>query len=191
MQLDDSFYQAADAILSALGVAPSAARVNMLAAWSWCEKPHYAGAAWQWNNPLNTTLRESGSSSVNSVGVQAYPTQEEGAQACAATIENGYYPTILAGLRAGDPGTFFAAPGEWSTWGTDLGCVQQAFASLDPPPAWSYQAGGGSGGGGVPAGGSEPLGPGVLGSAAPLVLVGLFAVGLIVFGVADLEGWRL
>jgi len=140
--LDDSFYQAADAILAALGVQPTPVNVNLLAAWSWCEKPHYPGGAWQWNNPLNTTLREPGSASANGAGVQAYPTQQDGAAACAATIENGYYPHILAGIQASDPGMFFAAPSEWSTWGTDIGCVQQTVAALDPPPAWSVPAGG-------------------------------------------------
>lgn len=48
-------------------------------------------------NPLATTLRQPGSTSFNSVGVQNYPTPEIGVAATADTLRN--YPAVLAVLR--------------------------------------------------------------------------------------------
>src|SRR5579875_2971333 len=115
--LPQSFYDAATAILSALGANPTPAGVNLLAALSWCEKPHTADGAWQWFNPLNTTQPEPGSYSVNSAGVQAYPSQQVGVQATVETLRNGYYPHLLDAVMSGNAAEFFGAPGEMATWG--------------------------------------------------------------------------
>jgi hypothetical protein len=56
-------------------------------------------------NPLNTTQREPGSSSINSVGVQAYRTNSGhtcwfwGIRATGQTLENGFYGPILSAMR--------------------------------------------------------------------------------------------
>ena len=52
------------------------------------------------NNPLATTLPETGSRPVNSVGVQEYPNLYEGSIAEAATLQAND-PTILAALKSG------------------------------------------------------------------------------------------
>ena len=149
----NSFYEAAVLILFELGVdAPSAAQVNMLVAWEWVEKPHPNGAL-QWNNPLNTSLRLSGSQTVNSEGVQSYPTLMEGMAACAATIANGDYPTILQALKSGNTSLFCssAALREFSVWAhgylssPDLSYGESVCAVLQslppPPPEWVSLAG--------------------------------------------------
>jgi hypothetical protein len=77
----------------------------------------------------------------------------------------------------------------WTTWNTGAyrAYLGQAAAAVAAVGGEGAQGGGGGGS----ASGPESSGPGVLGSAAPVVLVGLFAVGLVLLGVADLEGWRL
>lgn len=45
-------------------------------------------------NPISTTQREPGSKSINSVGVQAYPSMSEGLAATVTTLQNGMYPGI-------------------------------------------------------------------------------------------------
>jgi len=149
----DSFYEAAVLILFELGVdAPSAAQVNMLVAWEWVEKPHPNGAL-QWNNPLNTSLRLPGSQTVNSEGVQSYPTLLEGMAACAATIANGDYPTILQALKTGNTSLFCSpqALREFSVWAhgysatPDLSYGESICSTLQalppPPPEWVSLAG--------------------------------------------------
>lgn len=132
-----SFYEAARAILAALGAPETPENVNILVAWSWCEKPHPDGA-WQWNNPLNTTWRMPGSRSVNAQGVQEYPDRETGIQATVNTLLNAgggqYYPNLVAALRASDPAHFLNAVDEIRRWGTNPDCIRSVYAALPPPP---------------------------------------------------------
>lgn len=124
---------AATSILAALGVSPTAVNVGLLQAWITCEKGT-TGDAWQWNNPLNTTEPGYGSTgTVNTAGVRVYPTAADGVAATAATLLNGYYPLLVQGLRTSDAATFFSAPNEISTWGTDPACVQAVYAGLGLP----------------------------------------------------------
>jgi hypothetical protein len=72
-------------------------------------------------NPLNTTQRETGSTTCNSAGVQSYPTPAVGTKATVATLENGRYPDIVAALRSGNPFTYAkaqAVAAEIRTWRT-------------------------------------------------------------------------
>lgn len=86
----------ADAILADLGDPQTSANIQTLVDWFNSE-----GGGGQ-NNPLNTTLRTSGSSgSINSVGVQSYSTPAAGAAADAATISGGGYPGIVSALQSG------------------------------------------------------------------------------------------
>ena len=135
MTPDISFWQTAAAILQALGVPPNATSLKLLAAWSWCEKPHTPGGSWQWNNPLNTTEPGYGGVSVNSVGVKAYPTPAQGIAATVATLTNGYYPTLVHALRTGNADLFFRATQEMALWGTDMSCIAATYAALPNPPA--------------------------------------------------------
>src|SRR5690348_1435278 len=73
------------------------------------------------NNPLNTTEPWAGATTFNSAGVKNYPTTTAGANATAATLENGRYPDIVAALRSGDPFTYNdpqAVADQVTTWGT-------------------------------------------------------------------------
>lgn len=56
-------------------------------------------------NPLNTTQPASGSTSVNSVGVRSYATQQSGLDASTAVIRNGRYPSLLHALQTNDVGS--------------------------------------------------------------------------------------
>lgn len=126
------FYDAANAILKGLGYAENPVSVNLLVAWEWCEKPHGTGGALQWYNPLNTTQPMPESYSVNSAGVQTYPSGQVGIQATVITLQNGRYPQILSALASGNTSTFFAATGEMTLWGTPMLCIQQTYGQLPP-----------------------------------------------------------
>lgn len=101
------------AMLADMGAPATAANLASLEAWLPHEQPWPSLATW---NPLDSTQPMPGSTVYNSVGVQNYPTASEGAEADARTLENGYYPSILAALRNGSGvcGSSFA--GEFATW---------------------------------------------------------------------------
>jgi hypothetical protein len=102
-------------VLADLGVPDTAANVRFLATWHTYEGSNCA------NNPLNTTLRATGSTKCNSVGVQSYPSHAVGARATADTLKGGFYGNILSALQEGDPFAYPSAPAvgrEITTWGT-------------------------------------------------------------------------
>lgn len=119
----DAFY---GAVLRNLGIQDDPARRGILKAWASLE-----GTAAR-NNPLATTLRAPGSIPLpgNSAGVQQYATPAAGAAATAATIRNGHYPTIIAGLRAASVnGTTTFSDADLRTWsggGYDSARLKQA-----------------------------------------------------------------
>jgi hypothetical protein len=96
-------------LLSALSAPDTAANESSLTNWIARETPWPPVSA---NNPLNTTQVMGGSHSVNSVGVQAYPSASVGITATVTTLENGFYPAIVAALRAG---TGLAGCGPWNS----------------------------------------------------------------------------
>ena len=131
-----SFWQAAAALANGLHAPRTPAVLKLLAAWSYCEKPHTGAGAWQWNNPLNTTEPGFGATaSVNSAGVKIYPTPADGVAATVATMTNGFYPNLVQALRAGNAAQFLAQRGEMATWGTSLACIQADYAALASPPS--------------------------------------------------------
>lgn len=69
-------------------------------------------------NPLDTTEPEPGDWSINSAGVKAFPSWQEGLQANAAAITNGLYGGILSALRAGNSAQAVANAVASSPWGT-------------------------------------------------------------------------
>lgn len=90
-------------------------RCNLAAVGGWIRAE---GSDPSWHNLLDTTEREPGSWSVNSVGVQAYPDEATGLRATVTTLNNGYYGPILAALRAGDDAQAVASAVANSPWGT-------------------------------------------------------------------------
>lgn len=140
----------ADAVLKAGGWPDTPANVRFLTSWHPFEQSKCS------NNPLNTTLRVSGSSNcvqtaTPSIWVQSYPTRTVGANATADTFKGIYFPNIRAALRQGDPYAYplsQAVAAEISRWGTPLYAAQ-----------YLTQVGGGTSGAG-----GAPAPPGVTGS---------------------------
>jgi hypothetical protein len=72
-------------------------------------------------NPLNTTLRTSGSTgSMNSVGVQKYASYDAGLSATVQTLQNGRYSSILAALKQGTSTAAVLGAVNASPWGTTI-----------------------------------------------------------------------
>lgn len=88
----------ATALLNALGAPLTNANVQSIVAWE-----NREGGNWHNNakyNPLNTTLNEPGASSINSVGVRAYTSWNQGIQATLSTLNSGY-SDIVSALKSG------------------------------------------------------------------------------------------
>lgn len=105
-------------VLNGIGAPVDAANFDTLWAWSHAES---GTDVMRWNNPLNTTERWPGSVTMNSAGVQGFASVNDGVLATVATLDNGYYPIILANLRGSLPRPNWgnACP-ELDKWGT--GC---------------------------------------------------------------------
>ena len=69
-------------------------------------------------NPLNTTQPMPGASAYNSVGVRNFLNAQQGLNATVKTLQNSYYPAILAALRSGNPTWNPLLAKNLSTWGT-------------------------------------------------------------------------
>lgn len=124
--------QWATALAQAMGWATSASNINAIVAWELREGGHFNNTAHF--NPLNTTQRAPGSSSMNSVNVQAYNSWQQGLTATVQTLHNGNYNDILAAFQTGNASTALAAAGKglktWSGAGYDgiTGLLSQAQA---------------------------------------------------------------
>lgn len=95
-------------------------------------------------NPLNTTQTASGASSVNSVGVKAYGSWQQGLAATLQTLRNGNYGGILGALKAGNnPGAVASAIGS-SPWGTNGSLVSSTIANASSAGGGTLIAGGAS-----------------------------------------------
>lgn len=96
-------------LLASGGFPQTPANIGSINAWQQRE-----GGGGQ-NNPLNTTQKMPGSTSFNSVGVQNYPSMQEGVRATLITLHNGRYNDILMRLRSGNG--FLGVPlAGLSTW---------------------------------------------------------------------------
>lgn len=103
-------------LLSRLGYPLTPANIEAIVAWEAAEGGHWNNSADF--NPLNTTENEPGAHAMNSVGVKAYTSWQEGLDATVATLRNGRYAPILAALKSGDnPGAVTTAVTS-SPWGT-------------------------------------------------------------------------
>lgn len=91
--------QWATAQLEYMGMPVTASNIQFLVSWAAMEGGNWENTAYY--NPLNTTLNMPGDSSMNSVGVKAYTSWQQGVQATADTIQGGY-PEIVAALQSGN-----------------------------------------------------------------------------------------
>lgn len=87
----------ATAVLTGLGAPVTQSNIQFIERWITREG---GGGA---NNPLNTTQQMNGSTVLagNSAGVQNYSNLDVGVQATVKTLLNGFYPNIVAALKAG------------------------------------------------------------------------------------------
>lgn len=112
-------------VLTGLGIQPTAGTLKALYAWAQAEGGDtHNNASW---NPLNTTQRMPGSSSMNKVGVQAYSSYKDGVQATIKTLTNGRYGNILKAMQHGDPVAVGQAVAQ-SPWGTGEGVLRVLHA---------------------------------------------------------------
>jgi peptidoglycan hydrolase CwlO-like protein len=106
----------ARALLKNLGVPVSDANISAIVSWEMAEGGHWYNAATF--NPLNTTMSEPGATSMNSVGVKAYTSWEQGFAATISTLFSGYYAGIIAALERGNDAQAVANAVGASPWGT-------------------------------------------------------------------------
>lgn len=106
----------AQALLARLGAPVSTQNLVAVTAWEMAEGGHWYNTARY--NPLNTTMPEPGATGMNSVGVKAYVSWEQGFVATIATLRNGRYGAILAALARGDDAQAAVDAVAASPWGT-------------------------------------------------------------------------
>lgn len=106
----------AQALLQDLGMPVTPANLAAVTAWEMAEGGHWHNSAHY--NPLNTTMREPGATSMNSVGVKSYTSWAQGLTATVATLHDGYYANILAALQNGTDAQAVADAVAASPWGT-------------------------------------------------------------------------
>lgn len=114
------------ALLGRLGIKPNPYNVRAIVGWEKAEGGHWNNSARY--NPLNTTQDAPGAAPMNSVGVKAYGSWEQGLDATAKTLKNGRYGQILRALRGRDPGAVAGAIGS-SPWGTNASLVSQTIGA--------------------------------------------------------------
>lgn len=116
MSITPQMYQAAQLTLQALGAQPTSVGINLLVAWM-VEEDGY-GSTLPCHNPMNSTLPMPGSHTINSEGVQCYPSVSEGIAATVSTLKEYRYPTLLQAIKTGDANLFFSSEGraELETW---------------------------------------------------------------------------
>jgi hypothetical protein len=105
--------------LAVIGEPQTQCNVAALTAWQIAEGGGPGGDGAAYNN-LNTTQPEPGDWSINSAGVKAYPSYQEGLQANATAITNGLYGGVLSALQAGDSAQAVADAVAGSPWGTSF-----------------------------------------------------------------------
>jgi hypothetical protein len=107
----------AAALLPAGGWPATACNLGAIEAWESAE-----GGQWENSaafNPLNTTQPEPGSWTINSGGVRAYVSWQQGFRATLTTLSYADYSGIRAALSAGDNAQAVADAVAASPWGTE------------------------------------------------------------------------
>jgi uncharacterized protein YukE len=111
------------ALLQRLGAPVTKSNLQFLIAWSNEEGGNWHNAAHF--NPLNTTLMQPGAVSMNSVGVKAYTSWDQGLGATVATLRNGRYDDIVAALKGGNAAQTAVNAAGLRTWsGGGYGTIQ-------------------------------------------------------------------
>lgn len=137
-----NYYTVAQGVLESLGATPTQTNMNLLVAWMGMENGWTS--SFPSKNPMNTTLGGAqfpGATNFNSVGVKNYPSWSEGFLATAKTLNNGLYPTLVAGLKNSDANSFFSTQGmqELETWAggsTSYGStIHQIYGELVSVPS--------------------------------------------------------
>lgn len=114
-------------LLAALGLIVTDERVHFLQAWAACEggNAHF--------NPLNTTMKVSGSRPYNSAGVQNFPDELAGLAATLLTLRLPYYAALRTSMIVHPHDALAILTGSGQsliTWGTGTKCIA---AKLAPP----------------------------------------------------------
>ena len=104
--------------LTKLGKPVTDANLKAMTTWMAYEGGHWKNSANY--NPLNTTQKAVGASSMNSVGVKSYQSWDQGFQATVDTINNGRYKGILKALSAGNDTNAVLSAVNKSPWGTHI-----------------------------------------------------------------------
>jgi hypothetical protein len=169
--------------LQYMGLPVTSSNVAFLVSWAAAEGGNWRNSATF--NPLNTTQREPGSQVMfggNSAGVQAYTSWQMGLSATANTLNNGFYPQIMAALRSGNASAYNASGslnGNLRTWGTGSVPANTSYGSITSPGVGGGANAGGTSsiitgpgapaqvGGGAP-GGTTPGGGGAMPAAPPI-----------------------
>ncbi len=112
----------AQAFLKSLDMRLTRDNLAAIVAWEMAEGGHWYNTAHY--NPLNTSQPMPGARTFNSHGVKIYNSWSQGLKATVITINNGFYPQILAALRAGNDGQAVASAVAASPWGTGLFTVR-------------------------------------------------------------------
>jgi hypothetical protein len=126
--------------LERAGFAPTPANVQAVYSWEFAESGA-GGGMW---NPLNTTQGGyAGESNANSVGVKNFARRDDGLDANARVIHNGFYPLVVAAFTRGNDASAIVRAITSSPWGTRAialrpvlgtpGRVPQALLQVDPP----------------------------------------------------------
>ena len=106
----------AKALLKAGGWSQDSCNVNAIKGWESAEGGNWENSAHY--NPLDTTQREPGSYSMNSVDVQAYVSWQQGFQATLTTLGYSAYGGIRSALDAANSAQRVAEAVASSPWGT-------------------------------------------------------------------------
>ncbi len=114
--------------------------IRSLERWAKKEFPRYPPSA-KWNL-MASTMHMPGSTRFNSVGVQNYRSEDQGAEATARTLDNGRYPHIVKALRSGrgligNP----SIAGELRTWSGGGYSGRRCQASSAPSPGQAPPSG--------------------------------------------------
>lgn len=138
----------AEALLNSMGFPETPQNVEALTAWQRAE-----GGNWQNDaryNPFNTTLSEPGAASINSVGVKAYTSWQQGLTATISTLSGSAYAGIRSALSGGNNAQAVADAIASSPWGTEsfsasLGTVEpQSQITGELPAATQLKGGAGT-----------------------------------------------
>ena len=123
MPLPSPSENAAIGLIKALGGNPdNTASFDLVRAWMQAEgtsNPSANNFITKINNPLDTSLKEPGSSNFNSDGVQSYPSLSEGIKANASTLNESQYSVLKKAIVGGNVKEFFSKQGidELQTYG--------------------------------------------------------------------------